>query len=105
MEWFTSLGWFWKFWIISSVVSLLIGEISTRAILAEMKRDYEITDKKSSISESVRARFSYLIPFYNVLQSLMWIFMYNTCYEKGVEESLKKGYIWKKKEREIEKNG
>ena len=97
MEWFTSLGWFWKFWIISSIVSLLIGEISVRAMVHELKREYDMTSEKAKLSESVRSRFGYIVPFFNIVSALMWIFAFNYLKKEAVKEAMAKGYIWKKK--------
>ena len=97
MEWFTGLGWFWKFWIISSIASLAIGEISVRAMLAELKREYDMTSKKAALSESARSRFGYIVPFFNVVVALMWIFGYNYLKQEAIKEAKAKGYIWEKK--------
>jgi len=97
MEWFAGLGWFWKFWIISSIVSLAIGEISARAMFAELKRAYDMTSEKAASSESARSQFGYLVPFFNIVVALMWIFGYNYLKQEVIKEAKAKGYIGEKK--------
>ena len=96
MNWFLSLGWFWKFWIISSVVCVLVIITLSMSIEASIKRKYSVKEQKYALSEHIAALLPALIPFYNVLVAISAIIFVDKAKDRILEQYRKDGRLEEK---------
>ena len=102
MEWFTGLGWFWKFWIISTAGSVLVFTICNASLVLQIKQEYVFVKQKPNTFKSISDWMQIAIPFYNVLLALIVLIGGNSLLEPYTEQLLKSGKIEKKKKEEGE---
>lgn len=76
-----------KVWLITSAICMIISIISAKAINNEMKRDgYIIKKIKFSISEKIRLLIYFCIPVYNIIITLVLLFMGKKIKEEGIKQ-------------------
>lgn len=67
-----------KFYIISTVLVLMVICVSAVSMTVELKREGLRPKTKSTPIERIRAYLPYLVPFINILLALIFIFAYDT---------------------------
>ena len=94
------MTWFIKFWLISSVVSLIIVLLTSYSAIADIKRNYDIDkDKigKFNLAQRIRSSLFAFVPFLNVIICIIYIFGYDKIRDGVIENYKTNGYISKKR--------
>lgn len=77
-----------KIYIISVVVCWLLAWITVNAIKQRAKREGKTTvTKKRGIFESIHGAIPLMVPVFNIFLALIFIFKFETLYEKATTET------------------
>lgn len=75
--------WFLKFWLICSIICIIVAYISCKALNAKLKREgYKINTTKYSFFERLHIFLYLIIPVFNILMIFAFIFGMDSIVEK-----------------------
>jgi hypothetical protein len=84
-----------KFYIISTVICLLVVIISTVSMSAKAKREGYKTRRKPSRIEVIRNYLPFLIPLFNIFLALCLVLDYEGSYTRALARCVKEGTLVK----------
>ena len=80
-----------KFYIISTVICVVIITIIALSVSVDLKREGYIPKYKSSLVCEIRALLPFLIPFINIILALISIFIYESLLKAAKARCIKEG--------------